>query len=62
MMAIFTAVLVVGVLMAVLPPLIFGAGEGDSGGQPFDPTILGWIIAAVGVVGIVLGWMRQRRR
>lgn len=62
MMALFTVVMIVGVLMAVLPPLLFGAAEGDVPGQPFNPTVLGWVVAAAGAVGIVVGWMRQRRR
>lgn len=62
MMAIFAAVLVVGLLMVVLPPLIFGAAEGDAPAQPFNARLIGWAVAALGLLGLLLGWLRQRRR
>jgi hypothetical protein len=61
MTALFTTILVVGILMVVLPPLLFGAAEGDIPGRPFDARLIGWAVAAIGLVGLVVGWLRQRR-
>ncbi len=57
----FVVVLVVGVLMVVLPPLVFGAAEGDKGAQPFLPTWIGWGVAAIGAVGALVSWLAKRR-
>ena len=60
-MTLFVVVLVVGILMVVLPPLLFGAAEGDLDAQPFAPTWIGWGVVAVGAIGALASWAAKRR-
>lgn len=62
--AIFLTIAVVGVLMAVLPPLVFGAAEDDAAqvGEPFNQSLVGWGVAVLGLGGFVAALVRERRR
>ena len=59
-MTVFLIIVCVGVAMAVLPPLVFGAGEGDRPNQPFFPPLIGVAVAVIGAVGLVFAWFRRR--
>ena len=60
-MTAFLVVALVGLLMAALPPLVFGAGEGDMGPQPFWTPLVGLFVAALGALGFVHAWWLHRR-
>lgn len=62
-MTAFLVVVVVGLLMATLPPLVFGAGEGDKGAQPFWPPLVGLGVALLGLIGFVHAlWLHRSGR
>ena len=60
-MTAFLVIVVVGLLMALLPPLVFGAGEGDTGAQPFWTPLIGLGVALLGLIGFVHAWWLHRR-
>ena len=62
-MTIALIALVVGILMIALPPLLFGAAEGDrEAAGPFAPTIVGYFVALAGAAGLLVAWIMRRRK